>query len=241
MTRIVFRSAAYCLHLRPYRETSAIVQLFTRESGKISAVAKGIKSSVRQRKHSQAILQPFTPLQVAWTGKGELKTLSSIEPEGAALFLEGKLLFAGLYLNELLNVLLLEYQEHTELYQAYATALRSLSESNDLERVLRRFERFLLEQLGYGIAFEAVDEQGAHGGALITSRTYRYAPESGFIETSSLNSSHQYPIFLGEHLCKIAADELDSPEVLRAAKSLMRQTLSAMLGDKVLNSRQLFT
>jgi DNA repair protein RecO (recombination protein O) len=241
MTRNICRSAAYCLHLRPYRETSAIVQLFTRESGRISAVAKGIKSAGRQRQHSQAILQPFTPLQVTWTGKGELKTLSSIEPEGVALYLEGRVLFAGLYLNELLNALLLEYQEHTELYHAYVTALASLSESKDMERVLRRFERFLLEQLGYGIAFEAVDEQGSQSGSLIASRTYRYAPESGFIEAGSSNSSHQHNIFLGEHLCKIAADELDSPEVLRAAKSLMRQTLSAMLGDKVLNSRQLFT
>lgn len=240
MTRNVSRSAAYCLHSRPYRETSAIVQLFTRDAGKISAVAKGIKSAGRQRRNSLAILQPFTPLQVAWLGKGELKTLASIELEGAAQFLEGKALFAGLYINELLSVLLLEQQEHAELYQAYETTLGSLAEPDNLEPILRRFERFLLEQLGYGIAFNTVDEQGTHGGALKTSSTYRYAPESGFVEVVPQSAGGQSNIFSGEHLCKIAADELDSPEVLRAAKYLMRQTLSAMLGSKVLNSRQLF-
>jgi len=240
MSRNVCRSAAYCLHSRPYRETSAIVQLFSLDAGRVSAVAKGIKSASRQRRNSLAILQPFTPLQVAWLGKGELKTLASIEPEGVAFYLEGKSLFAGLYINELLSILLLEQQEHAELYQAYEITLRSLSEQENMERVLRRFERILLEQLGYGIAFEAVDEQGSHGGALVESSTYRYAPESGFIKVTSLNAGDQSNIFLGEHLCKIAADELDSPEVLRAAKYLMRQTLTAMLGSKILNSRQLF-
>jgi len=240
MSRSVCRSIAYCLHLRPYRETSAIVHLFTREAGRISVVAKGIKSASRQRRHSLAILQPFTPSQVVWQGKGELKTLAAIEPEGVALLLEGKALFAGLYLNELLNAVLLEQQEHVELYRAYEASLRHLAERENLEPILRRFERFLLEQLGYGIAFEVVDEQGTHGGSLAASRRYRYAPECGFIEVVSLSAASQHNIFLGEHLCKISADELDSPEVLRAAKLLMRQTLSALLGGKTLNSRQLF-
>lgn len=240
MTQNIHRSTAYCLHSRPYRETSAIVQLFTRDAGRISALAKGIKSVSRQRRHSLAVLQPFTPVQAAWRGKGELKNLVTIEPEGAALFLEGKALFAGLYLNELLSALLLEQQEHVELYQAYEISLRNLLDLESLEPTLRRFERLLLEQLGYGIAFNVVNEQGIHGGELMPSSIYRYAPESGFIEIISLNTGTQKNVFLGEHLCKIAADELDSPEVLRAAKSLMRQTLSIMLGNKVLNSRQLF-
>jgi DNA repair protein RecO (recombination protein O) len=245
MSRNVSRSAAYCLHSRPYRETSAIVQLFTREAGRISVVARGIKTAGRQRHYPQAVLQLFTPLQVAWSGSGELKTLASMELEGNACFLEGKALFAGLYLNELLNALLLGQQEHGELYLAYEHTLKQLAEPMNLEpmpleRVLRRFERFLLEQLGYGIAFDAVDEQGSHGGALVASHTYRYIPENGFIEVPVPGAGEKNNIFSGEDLCRIAAGQLDSPEVLRAAKCLMRLALAAALGDKTLNSRHLF-
>lgn len=245
MSRHVSRSAAYCLHSRPYRETSAIVQLFTCEAGRISAIARGIKTAGRLRRHSSATLQLFTPLQVTWSGSGELKTLGSMELEGAVCFLEGKALFAGLYLNELLNALLLGQQEQRELYQAYEHTLQHLAEPAslapmNLELVLRRFERFLLEQLGYGIAFDVVDEQGTHGGALRAAHTYRYAPESGFVEVETASAGDRNHIFSGEHLCRIAADELDSPEVLRAAKQLMRLALAAALGNKTLNSRHLF-
>lgn len=241
MSRDLHRSAAYCLHSRPYRETSAIVQLFTRDAGRVAAIAKGVKSANRQRRHVLAGLQPFTPVQVAWLGSGDLKTLASIELEGVAWALEGRALFAGLYLNELLNTLLLEQQEHGELYRAYEATLEHLAEDPaNMEPVLRRFERFLLEQLGYGIAFEAVDEQGAQSGALLVANRYRYATESGFIAVVATDTRNQNDIFSGEHLCRIAMNELDTPEVLYAAKLLMRQALSSVLGNKLLNSRHLF-
>ncbi len=241
MTRKVYRSPAFCLHSRPYRETSAILQLFTRDAGRISVVAKGIKSANKRHQNLSAAIQPFAPLQVEWLGAGELKTLSAIEPDGPAFFLEGKLLFAGLYLNELLNILLPEQQEYSELYHAYSECLMHFADGDRLEENLRCLERFLLEQLGYGIAFFAVDENGQYAGNLSSTEWYIYKPESGFLKCHSTYSESQNDMrFWGGHLCKIAVNEYTSPEILFTAKQLMRQTFNRLLGGRTLHSRSLF-
>lgn len=238
--QVMLQSAGFCLHSRPYRETSAIAYLLTREFGKVSIVAKGIKSSTRQRRHQWAALQPFTPVQAQWSGDGDLKTLISVEVEGVAYALSGRALLAGLYLNELLYGLLPEQQEFTNIYVGYQDALTHLANGNHLEMTLRIFEKSLLEHLGYGIAFCEVNEEGHHQGDLRAGQQYRYVPESGFRLCSLLSRVDQREPYPGEHLLKIAADCYDSPEVLRAARQLMRHALASLLGDKLLNSRQLF-
>jgi len=238
MTHGACRSAAFCLHTRPYRESSAILQLFTRDFGKISAVQRGARSVSRRGRTSVA--QPFVVLQVEWFGARELKTIGKLEVETTPRVLRGNALFAGLYLNELLNAVLPEQQEHRLLYDAYEETLARLTNESSLEVSLRQFERWLLEELGYAIPFHAVDREGHHAGDLQSSAYYVYVPESGFRlcdERSGVGHSER---FSGEHLLRIAAQTLESPEVLLAAKHLMRQALSVLLGHKSLNSRQLF-
>ena len=89
----------FVLHARPYRETSALVEAFTAEHGRVGLVAKGAK---RARSRLARATQPFRPLQMAWSGRGELKTLTGAEPQGLGWHFTGTKLVSALYLNELL-------------------------------------------------------------------------------------------------------------------------------------------
>ena len=89
----------YVLHSYPYQETSLIVEVFTREFGRVAMVAKGAK-----RPHSplRAALMPFHALTLDWSGRADLKTLRTAEWRGAFRLLTGRALICGFYLNELL-------------------------------------------------------------------------------------------------------------------------------------------
>src|SRR5512138_566209 len=103
---------AYLLHRRPYRETSLLIEAFTAGSGRIALIAKGARGG---RKGNAAILQPFQPLLISWTQRGEVGTLTAVEPREQALALHGTTLFSGFYLNELLMRLLARNDPHPEL------------------------------------------------------------------------------------------------------------------------------
>jgi DNA repair protein RecO (recombination protein O) len=66
----------FVLHSYPYKETSLIVDVFSRDHGRIALVAKGAK-----RPHSKlrGVLQTFQPLSVGWSGKAEVRTLTAAE------------------------------------------------------------------------------------------------------------------------------------------------------------------
>lgn len=216
--------AAYVLHTRPYRDTSALVDLFTLEQGKISAVVKGARSP---RSKFRSVLQPFTPLQVSWRGRHELKTLTQAEPVATPVFLSGTSLLCGLYVNELLERLLQPHDPHPRLYVYYQYVLNELLADTDIELALRVFERHLLQQLGYDFDFS-----GCRSG-----QYYRYSAESGFHPVASANA---VDVFSSEQLQGIAAEEYSSVNVRQAAKRLMRLAIEAQLGAKPLRSRELF-
>ncbi|MEK7317494.1 MAG: DNA repair protein RecO, partial [Pseudomonadota bacterium] len=95
----VTNEAGFVLHAHPYRETSLVLDVFTRDHGRVAMVAKGAK-----RPHSalRAVLQHFHPIALSWTGRGEVKTLTKAEYVGGMLPLSGDALLSGFYLNELL-------------------------------------------------------------------------------------------------------------------------------------------
>ena len=213
---------AWVLHTRPFRETSFIVEFFTQEFGRVAAVARGARG---KRGRFKGILQPFVPLVISVTGKGELLTLTAAETSGVMLSLPGQSLLSGLYLNELLVRLLHKDDPHAILFDAYADALTRLSEQ-DVLPTLRKFELLLLSELGYGLSFEEINEAG----------WYRYDPLQGFLE-----SHEKYEAaMLGAHLLKLAKFELESREVLQTAKRLVRIALHELLGGKPLKTRELF-
>jgi len=222
---------AYVLHARPYRDSSALVELLTLYEGMQRVVWRGARNS---RKGPGP--QPFVPLLVSTTGRGELKTLGSAEIAGSYTLLQGDCLFSGMYLNELLVRLLRPADPQPILFAAYQGALQALGESDSIEPILRRFEWQLLDALGYGFSLQ-VD---ALGEAVDAEGRYTWAADQGLLRLTGahLPANAGLP---GEALLRMAADDWTESTTLRAAKLLMRQALSAHLGDKPLMSRQLFS
>jgi DNA repair protein RecO (recombination protein O) len=214
------------LHRRPWRETSLWLELFTLKLGKIALLAKGAR---RQKRGKSGVLEPFQPLLTRWRGKSELKTLIAAEPLRAGFVLTGIALCCGFYLNELLWRLLKPQDPHPALYFAYLDTLAELSCGGELESCLRRFEARLLSEIGYGLI---LDHEVKYQAAIDSSARYRYDPERGPI-LDDQGWLH------GRTLLALRRERLDSPEVRREAKRLLRQLIDHRLEGQVLVSRQL--
>ncbi|MDP3037388.1 MAG: DNA repair protein RecO, partial [Rhodocyclaceae bacterium] len=144
-------AAAFLLHAYPFSETSLIIEVFTRDHGRLALLARGAR---RPRAALRGVLLAFQPLELGWFGNGEVKTLARAEWQGGVPFLQGDDLLLGYYLNELLLKLLPREDAHAALYDAYAAALLALSAEATHAEVLRRFEKALLAELGYGLTLD---------------------------------------------------------------------------------------
>ncbi|EKD70219.1 MAG: DNA repair protein RecO [uncultured bacterium] len=234
MKRVMLQPA-YVLHRRPYRESSFLIELFTLEYGRLTGIAKG----ARQQKSSiLGLLQPFTPLQISWVGKAELMTITQVELNGEVARLQGDCLFAGFYLNELLITLLEKWDPHIKLFSVYADTIAHLAGVRLEEKILRSFEKFLLEDLGYGLLPKT--DISLHN-KLSPEKYYRLVPEQGWVE-SELGDDVQtkFNIFSGKTLLAIAKEDWSELETLQDAKRLTRIALAPLLGKRPIYSRQLF-
>lgn len=221
----------YVLHNRNYRETSLLLDVFSRRHGRISLVAKGAK---RQKSPWRALLQPGRKTNLAWTMRRELGTLTQAEPCNGRQQQGPGALLTLFYINELLVRLLHRYEPHPELFDAYEQALNRLTDRATEQATLRVFEKRLLETLGYGLALEFDTE----GNAISPEQDYNYLPERGAAplvggEAGNLTIS-------GKTLLALAAETLGDESVLAEAKRLMRIALGNLLGDKPLVSRELY-
>jgi len=153
-TRVrVADDAAFILHTTAWKETSLIVQTFSRTHGRVALAAKGAK---RPYSTLRPILQVFQPLLLSWSGAGEVKTLTRAELAGAYL-LPGAALMSAWYLNDLLLRLLPREDAHPVLFDAYDAALATLAQGQRGAGALRRFEWTLLQEIGYGVDANAPD------------------------------------------------------------------------------------
>lgn len=238
--------SAYLLHQRPYRETSVIADFLTQEHGKISAVCKGIRGNSRPARLNRAVLQPFSCLAINWFGRGELKTLSSVECLTPSPKLEKHQLYAALYLNELLVRLLQAGEENAGFYENYQLALQSLFECENAgdnhlaatEIVLRGFEFRLLSALGFSIDFA---QDAVTGDLVEAANFYSYDAARGFspaIDDKSQTAGRES--FSGEILLALNAMDFSSTDARQAAKKITRLALAPHLGDKPLASRELY-
>ena len=106
-------SPAFILHQRVFRESSLLLDIVSRDYGRISLVAKG----VRKQKRSQAgLLQIYQPLLLSWQGRRDLQTLTAVESNGPAYLLRGESALCGLYINELMMKLLPLGEPEANLY-----------------------------------------------------------------------------------------------------------------------------
>lgn len=222
----------YFLHLRPYRETSLLADVFSRDHGRLTLVARGAR---RPASRSAGLYQPMCPLLLAWTQRGEMGTLSGIEAAGTAQPPTGRRLIAGFYLNELLVRLLHRHEAHPELFHAYALALDSLAAGRREEPTLRVFEKQLLLSLGYGLV---LDHEADSGRPLDSGAGYFYVRGRGPVRTPS-GVGDDIPVS-GAALLALHAETLDDAEQGLECKRLLRALLADQLDGRPLASRALY-
>jgi len=126
----------FVLHTYPYKETSLIVEAFTRAHGRVALLARGAR---RPRSAMRGVLLSFHPLRLSWSGSAELATLMACEWAGGHLQLSGRGLMCGFYVNELILRLLPREDPHEALYEFYQASLHALSEGADQGPALRAF------------------------------------------------------------------------------------------------------
>ncbi len=222
MTTRVLLEPVFVLHNRPYQNSSLLVELFSQQHGRFTVLARSARGP---RSRFRGYLQVFSPLLASWSGRYELMNLNQLELHAAPFQLEGSALMSAFYLNELLLRLLPRDDPYPGLFQDYHLALQGLEQAVNLPAILRRFEKRLLEHLGYGLSFPVEAD-----------KYYQWLPEQGFSYCESIQGES---LFLGRSLLAIAAEQWNNPEDLAAAKRLLRMALGWHLGGKPLKSREL--
>ena len=223
----------FVLHTWPFRESSLIVEVFTRHHGRMALIARGAR---RPRSVLRGQVQPFTPLLLSWFGKSEVRTLHGAEWQGGIAPLTGLPLMCGFYLNELLLKLMARDDPHEALFDYYQTTLVELGQPNgiDLERVLRRFEKHLLSEIGYAATFHE-EAETAH--PVRNDSRYVFVPERGpYVDDE--RGGNGIPV-TGQTLLDLDQGRLDSPVTRTEAKLLMRALINHHLGGKPLYTRQM--
>lgn len=220
----------FVLHSYPYKETSLIVDVFTRDHGRVPLVAKGAK-----RPHStlRGVLQTFQPLQLAWSGKSEVRTLVSAEWIGGLRPLERSALLCGFYLNELLVKLQARDDPHPVLFDHYVSALNQLAHDEPPAIVLRKFELALLKETGVAGSL-VISAQSGEG--VEPKRYYVFDPDRGPREAMASDTA---PVVLGKTLIDMEAGDYSDPATQQQSKFLMRHLLAHHLGGMPLNTRQI--
>ena len=224
---------AYILHRKPYRDTSLLIEAFSRDYGRVGLVARGTRG---RRSSTQALLQPFQPRLLSWSGRGELQTLTASESNGVVSSLAGEAVLSGFYLNELLMRLLPRHDPHSDLYRSYSQTLQLIHTGLDNEWALRLFERDLLQELGYGLQLTHEYDGGA---PLEPSMRYCYHPEFGpyRAQEGSIDCLAAH----GETLLALNTGEPSGEQCRREAKRLMRAILQPYLGNLIFSIRHAVT
>jgi DNA repair protein RecO (recombination protein O) len=227
--RRVANEPAFLLHRRPYTESSVLIDLFSRHHGRMVLIAKGAR---KLKSRWRGSLLPFQSLIAAWSGRGEVKTVTGIEGEGPSCGLRGKALYCGYYMNELVLRLLHRFDPHEDVFDNYANALARLSTEGDQERVLRIFEKQLLRDLGYGMHLV---RDADRGNPIDPGERYRYRPDAGPLQYSETDH-HGVPVH-GATLLALEEEVEFDERTRRESKRLIRSVLDYHLDGQTLRTR----
>jgi DNA repair protein RecO (recombination protein O) len=220
----VHAEAGFLLHSIPYRETSLLVDLFSKNYGRIRCVAKGFRKP--NKRGISRVIFPYSEHHFSWQGRGELKTLISADPIQSPVFLNQESLFTGLYVNELLFRLLHEYDAHEHLYLRYAAFMLQIANEGPDEVMLRQLEMTLLDELGYGLVLAA-------------DKLYQYIPEQGLVEAVNQYRQPQ-GTYRGEDIMAMEQGDFSERSVMKTAKQLLRSVINFYLDGRQLHSRELY-
>ena len=225
---------SFILHTRPWRETSMLVEAFTRDHGRVGLVARGVRSA--KSRFPRASLQPLQPVLLGWSARGELGTLTAAEQTGTRWLLSGDALLAGMYVNELVLRLSSRNDAHHDAFAAYAECLARLAEQPDIAWTLRRFERDFLADVGYALMLTRT----AEGKPVDVAGIYAYVPDAGPVawransNFSRVSGSALLALDRGE-----APDATELAELRNLVRSVIRHLLGGGLNAWGLSSRRL--
>lgn len=217
----------FLLHQRSYGETSIIADVFTQKSGKISFIAKGAK---KPKSKFFGYLVPFQKLKITFSGRSELKTLTSIDRDlasNSSTF--SKVSYSLLYINELLMKLLPKDAKHEELFVLYDEFLKKINKNNNLEISLRHFELDLLDMLGYGFDYDSEIDSNE---PIEAELSYVFVSERGFRKSNSSS-------FKGKDILSIKKRKLEDVP-LKYLKEITTKAIGICLEGKDLASRKIF-
>ncbi len=240
----VYLQPAFILQQHKYRESSLIIEALTRDFGRISLLAKGVRKA---KSKTAGMLQPFTPLTISYFGKAELKTLTDVEHRTGSRpvcgihsipgdiiqpfsEIKGLALYCGFYINELVMCFLHKYDPHPEVFGYYGECLSSLADGFGMEAALRLFELNLLSCAGYGLHLDYdVDEKPIES---LKKYDFNLGHESIEVPVEAVDGR-----FTGKTLQALSSRNLTDPQVLSEAKILMRTVINVYLQGRPLKSR----
>jgi DNA repair protein RecO (recombination protein O) len=232
---------AYVLHRYDWSESSLILEVFTRNHGRIALVAKGAK---RPASSFRPILLPLQPLHLAFGGDAEIRTLKSAEWQGGHVMPTGDALLSGYYINELLLTLLARDDPHPTLFDIYARVVQVIAsdQGEALQAVLRTYEVLLLREIGL---LPQLDVQTMTLRPLEADTRYVLVPEGGLRQAHSDDRAH----LSGSQWTGLqAAMQAGAPftttlrtcaEVMAELKPQLRHLLHYHCGVKTLRTRQM--
>lgn len=218
---------AFLLHSVPYSETSLVLDLLTRDHGRVAALAKGAK---RPRSALRAVLLQFQPLRIAYSGRSELRTLTGADWQGGLDSPRGDGLMSAFYLNELIMRLVAREDPCPRLYDEYEWALRQIAAGGALESTLRRFEWTLMRETGVAPDLTTDSE----GNAITSDKRYHWIPDGGFVAGHAGELSVS-----GETLIGLAGNQFDNDAIRQQAKQLTRRIMNHCLDGWQLSTRRI--
>lgn len=222
----------WIVHARPYRETSLLLEAWSRDYGRFGLIARGVRRE--KPRQPRALLQPLVPLSLGWSGQGELATLVAVEARTQPPLLAGELLVCAIYVNELVMRLLPRHDAMPELFDAYEATLQQLAANTTPAWTLRRFERDLLAEIGYGLI---CDSEADSGEPIDPQRDYVYLPEHGAVAYANQPNVLRVR---GSALLALAEDCMPGAADLSCLRRLMRALIVHQLGGGVLRSWSMF-
>ncbi len=223
---------AYVLHARPFRESSRLLEVLSRDHGRVGLVARGARGP---KSRLRGVLQPFRPLLLNWRRRGDLGTLTHADQVAAPPPLIGEALYCGLYVNELTLRLLMRHDPNTEVFEQYRETLGALAGGAALQTSLRLYEKQLLEATGFGLM---LDREHGGGAAIEPQAMYDYQPERGPVRVSGSGNGRPGVVH-GRVLLALDAGHVDEAD-WRSLRAMMRRVLRHHLGDRPLASEALY-
>ena len=217
----------FLLHQRSYGETSIIVEAFTKNHGKMSLIAKGAK---KPKSKFFGYLAPFHKLSITYSGRSELKTLTSIDRDlSSQENTMTKTSYSLLYINELLIKLLPKDATQQDLFLLYEKFLADVRAKKDLELTLRHFELDLLDMLGYGFDYDIDIDRNE---PIDLNLNYSFVSEKGFRRSNNSD-------FSGKDISNIKNRNLDAVPK-KYLKEITKKAINYCMDGKDLASREIF-